>query len=96
MCIRDRSVVPLAEPPASMEVPASLAAQPLEDDHPVLAPAQVTAQVIVDSRVSWIEEQYHQVDPSTAGLSELARRWRAEHTKAPERFLAPLGIRENA
>eukprot|EP00969_Alexandrium_andersonii_P028864 1260248-Alexandrium_andersonii.AAC.1 len=45
--------------------------------------------------MSWIE-QYHQVDPSTGGLTELALRWRAEHTKAPERFLTPLGIRGNA
>eukprot|EP00969_Alexandrium_andersonii_P081527 3593530-Alexandrium_andersonii.AAC.1 len=60
-----------------MEVTASLEAQPLAAEQPMLAPAQVTAQVIVESTVSWVE-QCHQVNPGTGTLSDVAKRRRAE------------------
>eukprot|EP00969_Alexandrium_andersonii_P136987 6060059-Alexandrium_andersonii.AAC.1 len=57
--LRDPDVVEAELRAWEKGVPASLGAQPREEEHPMLAPAQVTAQVIVDSTMSWIE-QYHQ------------------------------------
>eukprot|EP00969_Alexandrium_andersonii_P283689 12542249-Alexandrium_andersonii.AAC.1 len=72
-----------------MEATASLEAQPLEAEHPMLAPAQVTAQAIVESTVSWVE-QCHQVNPGTGALSDVAKRWRAEVGQVPGRFPGAL------
>eukprot|EP00969_Alexandrium_andersonii_P297195 13133554-Alexandrium_andersonii.AAC.1 len=60
----------------------------------MLAPSEIGQQYLVENTVSWIE-QYHQVDPDTGELTALARRWRAERSRAPEHFLTPLGPRPN-
>eukprot|EP00969_Alexandrium_andersonii_P003204 137848-Alexandrium_andersonii.AAC.1 len=60
----------------------------------MLAPSEVDQQYLVNNTVSWVE-QCHQVDPMAGELTELARQWRAELKRAPERFLTPLGPRLN-
>eukprot|EP00969_Alexandrium_andersonii_P016719 732651-Alexandrium_andersonii.AAC.1 len=54
-----RSVRPLAEPPVPSEAPAEREAQPLEEDHPMLAPSEVSQQYLVDNAMSSVE-QCHQ------------------------------------